>query len=319
MIEYLNLTPESLVIEIASNDGYLLKYFKEKGISTLGVEPSSNVAAIAIGEGIPTEVDFFSLSKAKDLAEKVGEIDLIVANNVLAHVPDIHDFISGISQLVSSTTVVSIEFPHLANLMKFNQFDTVYHEHYSYLSITSLTPIFNFYGLKIFSVENLDTHGGSLRLFVDSIKSHRPIETSVDKTLSLEKIFDPRIKSNRIALQKSALKVRDDLVAEIARIKGEGKKIALYGAAAKGNTLLNFCQIKKSDIEYAVDLNPNKQNLLLPGTHIPVRDITSLNSDPVDAILILPWNLSSEINTQLRKYITNPFVTFRAIPIIEYY
>ncbi len=319
MRDYLELGTDSLVIEIASNDGYLLKFFKELGVSTLGVEPSSNVAAIAISEGIPTEVDFFSLSKAKEISEKVDQVDLIVANNVLAHVPDIHDFIAGISQLVAPRTVVTIEFPHLANLMKFNQFDTVYHEHYSYLSVTSLSPIFKLYGLKVFNVEFLDTHGGSLRLFIDSIESQREVDKSVLETLSLESNFDPRVYSNRSSLQQNVAKVRNDLIEEIALLKREGKRIAIYGAAAKGNTLLNFCEIRKSEIEYAVDLNPNKQNLLLPGTHIPVRDITELNNSPVDVILILPWNLGSEINEQLRDYIENPFVTFRAIPRIEYY
>ena len=319
MKKYLDLTTSSLVLEIASNDGYLLKFFKELGIQTLGIEPSANVAAIAIREGISTEVDFFSFSKSKQLAEELEKVDLIVVNNVLAHVPDIHDFISGISQLVTLETVVSIEFPHLANLMKFNQFDTVYHEHFSYLSVTSLLPIFNLYGLKVFYVENLDTHGGSLRLFVDSVASPRVVDKSVDETLSLEICYDPRILSNRTLLQQNVAKVRNDLIDEITRIRREGKKIALYGAAAKGNTLLNFCEIKKSDIEYAVDLNPNKQNLLLPGTHIPVRDIIELNNNPVDVILILPWNLGPEINTQLKNYIENSFVTFRAIPKIEYY
>ena len=319
MRDYLDLGNDSLVIELASNDGYLLKFFKELGISTLGVEPSSNVAAIAISEGIPTEIDFFSLSKALEISERVGQIDLIVANNVLAHVPDIHDFISGISQLVSMATVVSIEFPHLVNLMKYNQFDTVYHEHYSYLSVTSLSPIFKLYGLKVFNVEKLDTHGGSLRLFVDSIESHRDVDKSVVETLALESYYDPRAFTNRSSLQQNVAKVRKDLIDEITRIRGEGKKIALYGAAAKGNTLLNFCGIKKSEIEYVVDLNPNKQNLLLPGTHIPVRDIAELNKNPVDVILILPWNLGSEINEKLRNYIENPFVTFTAIPTIEYY
>ena len=315
----LKLDSRSLVVEIASNDGYLLDFFKAMGISTLGIEPSRNVAEIAIQKGIATEVEFFTKHLAKQLKDRNVVPDLIVANNVLAHVPDIHDFISGIAELVTLKTVVSIEFPHLVNLMRHNQFDTIYHEHYSYLSITSLVAILDKYGLKIFDLEELDTHGGSLRLYIDSTSSSRLVTKAVKETRALESIYDPRDIANIKALQENVLRVREELILEIRTIKQAGQKIALYGAAAKGNTLLNFCGVSSSDIEYAVDANPNKQNRFLPGTHIAVYGPEKLQNDPVDVVLILPWNLGAEINSQLREIIEYPFVTFRAIPKIEYY
>lgn len=319
MSSSLNLGSNSLVLEIASNDGYLLNFFKLKGISTLGIEPSRNVAEIAIQKGIPTEIEFFSKNVASQLKERNVKPDLIVANNVLAHVPDIQDFLSGVAELVTSETVVCIEFPHLVNLLRFNQFDTIYHEHYSYLSVTSLMPLLDKYGLKIFNVSELETHGGSLRLFIDSASSTRAIEDNVLKIRNLESMFDPRMRENKAVLQKSVLRVKEELTAEIRNLKQSGKKIALYGAAAKGNTLLNYCNVVSTDIEYAVDANPNKQNKFLPGTQIPVYKPEILLTNPVDAVLILPWNLGSEINSQLRKLVDYPIETFRAIPKIEYY
>ena len=319
MIQELGLGKDDLVIEVASNDGYLLQYFAEKNIRVLGIEPSSGVADVAINKGIETRVDFFGQETALKL-RKAGYLPkLMAANNVLAHVPDINNFILGFSIMLDENGVATFEFPLLMNLIKNFQFDTIYHEHYSYLSLTSLIPIFEKNGLKVFDVTHLDTHGGSVRLFVSKNSSTRKISESIKDLLDEEKKFDPR-NLEVIALFKSNVsKIKLDLINELEQLRLKSKKVAAYGAAAKGNTLLNFCGITSIDINYVVDLNPNKQWKFMPGSGIPIVDEQVLIDSPPDVLLILPWNLSTEIKHQL-KYLEKSGTKFlRAIPKLEYF
>jgi hypothetical protein len=317
MTAHLGLTSEDLVIEVASNDGYLLQYFVEAGIQVLGIEPASGVAEIAINKGIPTLVEFFGEEVAKKLSEK-SKPKLLLGNNVLAHVPDIHDFIKGFSLLIADNGLITFEFPHLLSLIRSNQFDTIYHEHYSYLSITALNPIFRNQGLKIINVEKLPTHGGSLRIFVAKVESDWQTQDSVEQTLKQEASADPRDKEVWTSLQERTLRTKLDLLAELVKCKKDGIRVAAYGAAAKGNTLLNYSGIDSDLIEYVVDLNPYKQGNLLPGSRIPIVGENILMESPPDVLLILPWNLFDEIKEQL-SYLSNNGTKFlRAIPKLEY-
>lgn len=318
MIKFLSLDHSDLVVEVASNDGYLLKYFKSNGIQVLGVEPSAGVAHTAIKNGIPTLIDFFGESLAYQIA-KTKKPKLIIGNNVLAHVPNLHDFISGVATLIDDDGVITFEFPHLLNLLKNSQFDTIYHEHYSYLSITALLPIFEQYKLKVFEVEKLLTHGGSLRVFLAKIDSSREIGHSLQRILDEELEFDPRdIKVYKL-LQSKVLKTKNDLVKELYKLKASGKKISAYGAAAKGITLLNYCEINSDVIDFVVDLNPSKQGKYLPGSQIPIVDSKILTSNRPDVLLILAWNLSNEIKLQLNHHINLGMKLLKAIPEVAYF
>jgi hypothetical protein len=317
MTDYLGLSAEDLVIEVASNDGYLLQYFAEAGIQVLGVEPASGVAEIAIKKGIPTLVEFFGEEVARKLAEK-KKPRLLLGNNVLAHVPNIHDFIKGFSLLIAENGLITFEFPHLLNLIRSNQFDTIYHEHYSYLSVTALIPIFKNQGLKIVNVEKLTTHGGSLRIFVAKAESSWQTQDSVGQTVNQEATLDPRDKEVWTSLQERTLKTKLDLLAELVRCRKEGIRVAAYGAAAKGNTLLNYSGIDSDLIEYVVDLNPYKQGNLLPGSRIPIVGENKLLESPPDVLLILPWNLFGEIKEQLSYLSKNGTKFLRAVPQLEY-
>jgi predicted TPR repeat methyltransferase len=320
MKEKLGLTDEDLVVEVASNDGYLLQYFQKVGIPVLGIEPAAEVAAAAKEErNIPTLVEFFGEETANRLVEQNVRPRLMIANNVLAHVPDIHDFVAGFTRLLEDDGIITFEFPHLLNLILLNQFDTIYHEHFSYLSVTSLVPIFAKHGLRIFDVEELDTHGGSLRIFVCKTNSFWKEDSSVEDCIYAEGIHDPRSSNIASKLQISSQQVRVDLCNELERIKESGKTVAAYGAAAKGNTLLNFAGVKSGDIEYVVDRNPHKQGKYLPGSHIPVVSEDYLQKNPPDVLLILPWNLAVELSQQL-EYLKKRGVKFlRAIPSLEYF
>jgi len=318
MIKFLDLKNDDLVIEIASNDGYLLEYFKNKGINVLGVEPALEVAKSAFEKGIPTLTEFFGYELAQKLSTSY-QPRLIIGNNVLAHVPDLHDFIKGFATLIPDNGVITFEFPHLLNLIQKNQFDTIYHEHYSYLSIMSLIPLFAKHKLKIFDLEKLPTHGGSLRIFVAKEISKWEIEDSVSRMVEEEKSFDPRHKEVYGNFQTKAINVRNNLINEICEVKKSGKSIAAYGAAAKGVTFLNFCEISESSIDYIVDLNPNKQNKIMPGTNIPIVGMEYLISNPPDILLVLIWNLASEIQVQLLEVSKNEFKFLRAIPELEYF
>ncbi len=319
MVEMLHLGEEDLVIEVASNDGYLLQYFKQDGIQVLGVEPSLGVANVAINKGIPTIVDFFGEHFATGLVA-TKKPKLMVANNVLAHVPDIHDFIEGFSQLIAEDGIINFEFPHLVSLIKNNQFDTIYHEHYSYLSVMALVPIFESHGLKIIDVEKLSTHGGSIRIYVVPQISSRDTKDSVRNILIEEAVFDPRLEPIWKSLQDRTLQIKINLLNVLTECKKNGLVVAAYGAAAKGNTLLNYSGVDSDLVEYAVDLSPHKQGKYLPGSRIPIVGIEHLEANAPDVLLVLPWNLADEVKIQLTYLADEYGVKFlRAIPKLEYF
>ena len=318
MVERFGFSNKSQVIEIASNDGYLLQYFKELNVPVLGIEPTANTAAAAKLKGINTIVDFFGVKLANSLAAENRKADLLLGNNVLAHVPDINDFVAGLKILLNDEGVITFEFPHLLQLIDKNQFDTIYHEHFSYLSLVAVKQIFEHHQLNIFDVEEVVTHGGSLRIFAKhSNDLTKAISNNVENMLEKEINFgltDLTIYQN---YQAKAEKVKNDFTEFLILAKKEGKKVAAYGAAAKGNTLLNFAGIKKDLLEFVVDASPHKQNKYLPGVHIPVVSIDYLNKQKPDYVVLLPWNLQDEITSQL-NYIKNwdgRFVV--AVPQIE--
>jgi SAM-dependent methyltransferase len=318
IVEMLKLNNDDLVVEVASNDGYLLQYFVELGIQVLGIEPSGGVAEVAKGKGIPTLIDFFGANIATELS-KIRKPRLMIGNNVLAHVPDIHDFIEGFSKLIADDGLITFEFPHLVNLINNNEFDTIYHEHYSYLSITALMPIVEKYGLKFVDIEKLSTHGGSIRVYLVKEQSSWKINDSVKFTLMEESTHDPRSKIIRESVQARAFQVKEDLVNELIKCKRSGIRVAAYGAAAKGNTLLNYAEIGSDLIEYVVDLNPHKQGKFLPGSRIPVVGIEELKSNTPEVILVLPWNLAKEIKEQLSLHMSQRVKLLRAVPSLEYF
>lgn len=300
LTDALNLDETSLVMEVASNDGYLLKHFVDKNIPVLGIEPAANVAAVAEKVGVKTDVAFFGVETARRLVKQGLKADLMAANNVMAHVPDINDFIAGFDILLADDGVLTIEFPHLLNLIEKAQFDTIYHEHYSYLSLLSVETILGAHNLKVFHVEELGTHGGSLRVFACR-------ETS-DKHEASTGLLEVRAKEKTAGLDTLAAyqnftpkveAIRRSLIAFLEKAQKEGKSVAGYGAAAKGNTLLNFCGINTNLINFVVDRNPEKQDTLLPGSHIPVFAPDKIWREKPDYVLILPWNLATEISTDM--------------------
>jgi hypothetical protein len=318
MAVFLDLGKNDHVIEIASNDGYLLEYFKNMGVGVLGVEPAGDVAQAALEKGIPTLIEFFGYDTALKLSTSYRP-RLVIGNNVLAHVPDLHDFIKGFAALISDEGVITFEFPHLLNLIRNNQFDTIYHEHYSYLSLMSLIPLFAIHKLKIFDVEKLPTHGGSLRIFVAKQSSAWEIKASVNHTIKEEKEFDPRRKNVYETFQSNAITAKSEFLEEIRNLKRNNKKIAAYGAAAKGITFLNFCGIDGSTIDYIVDLNPNKQNKYMPGSNISVVSKDFFLQNQPDVLLVLAWNLADEIKAQISSVSTKKLRFLRAIPKLEYF
>jgi len=318
MISLLQLNQNDLVVEIASNDGYLLQYFSNSTIKVLGIEPASGVAKTAIAKGIPTLINYFGESTAVELTQG-QKPKLMIGNNVLAHVPDIHDFIKGFSLLIADEGLITFEFPHLLNLIKKTQFDTIYHEHYSYLSVSALLPIFAQYGLRVINVEKLLTHGGSLRIFVAKNMSSWIVHESVRATIAEESQYDPRDLRIYETLQRKVEGIKHNLLSELIKCKKDGKSISAYGAAAKGVTLLNYCGISNDLIDYVVDLNPNKQGKFLPGSQIPIVGINVFDMKIPDILLVLPWNLSIEIKSQLSSYLKSGMKTIRAIPKVEYF
>jgi hypothetical protein len=300
MIERFAFNRDSLVVEVASNDGYLLQYFNKKQIPVLGIEPTANTAAAAVEKGIDTVVDFFGVRLATRLAAENKKADLLLGNNVLAHVPDIVDFVGGIKILLKDTGIVTMEFPHLMQLVDNNQFDTIYHEHFSYLSFYTVEKIFRSLGLEMFDVEEIPTHGGSLRIYAKHAENKgRPIGPRVAALLEKEAQRGMRTLAYYDHFQESALNIKWALTAFLIEQKLAGKTVAAYGAAAKGNTLLNYCGIKNDLLEYVVDANPHKQGKWLPASHIPVMTESHLKSHRPDFVLILPWNLREEITAQL--------------------
>ncbi len=300
MTERFGLTHESRIVELASNDGYLLQYFKEKNIPVLGIEPTANTADVAIQKGIETIVDFFGIRLAKELVAKNIYADLLLGNNVLAHVPDIIDFVGGMKILLAPKGVITMEFPHLMQLVDNNQFDTIYHEHFSYLSFYTVQKIFESQGLELFDVDEIPTHGGSLRIYAKHIEdSSKPIADNVGTLIKKESAKGLTRLSYYNNFQEKALKIKLDLTEFLLTAKRNRNKIAAYGAAAKGNTLLNYCGIKNDLIEYVVDANPHKQSKWLPASHIPVLSENHLKENKPDYVIILPWNLKDEIVHQL--------------------
>lgn len=300
IIQRLNLTKQSVVVELASNDGYLLQNFVQKGIPAFGIEPAENVASVALEKGIPTVIRFFGRRTASDLAAQGKTADLIIANNVLAQVPDLHDFVDGIRILLKPTGVATLEFPHLCRLLEETQFDTIYHEHYSYLSFTMAEMIFSKHGLTLFEVEELPTHGGSIRIYArhkentspplsDRIQTMRSQEASAGMgRLEIYSAFFEKVKE-----------AKRSLLEFLIRAKRSGKSIAGYGAPGKGNALLNYCGIRSDFLDYTVDRNPYKQGKYLPGTHIPVFPPEKIAETKPHYVWILPWNLKAEIMQQL--------------------
>ena len=300
MVEKFGFNNHSQVIEIASNDGYLLQYFQEKGIPVLGIEPAANTAEVAIAKGIPSLTKFFGIQTARELVAANQQADLLLGNNVLAHVPNINDFVAGMKIVLKQNGILTMEFPHLLQLIEHNQFDTIYHEHFSYLSFLSVEQIFAAHNLTLFDVEELPTHGGSLRIYGKHDHAAFPIISERVTQLKAKEIsaglnrletyifFEQKVKDTKFKLLKFLLTA-----------KAEGKSIVGYGAPAKGNTLLNYCGVDKDLIDYTVDRNPHKQGLFLPGTHIPILHPEKIRETKPDYLLILPWNLKDEVMQQM--------------------
>lgn len=306
-----------LWIEIASNDGYLLQYVKAVGLPALGIEPTESTAAVSRQNGILTISEFFGCSLGKSLAEKGHRADLMTANNVLAHVPNLHDFLGGFCEILKPEGVVTFEFPHLLNLLELNQFDTIYHEHFSYLSLTPLVPLFEKIGLKIFRVQEIPTHGGSLRVFAGLKSSQKKIESSVDQILQKEDTHGLRKPEIYKMFQLKIDQVKNDLLNWLVSEKRQGRRVAAYGAAAKGNTLFNYAGVGRDLICAVADASPYKQNLYLPGSRIPVVSPDQLQKLNPDSILILPWNIREEIADQLRPFLKPQVQMVVAIPKLE--
>lgn len=295
MTERFALDDNSQVVEIASNDGYLLQYFVAKGIPALGIEPAANAARLAEERQVPTEVAFFGRETATELVKRGIRADLTAANNVLAHVPDIADFVGGFAILLKPDGVATFEFPHLLRLMEGVQFDTIYHEHYSYLSLAAVERIFESSGLKVFDVEELPTHGGSLRVYAQLRSGVRETTLELERLRATEALAGLMRMETYTAFDDRIAAVCKDFQSFLANAKAEGKTVAAYGAAAKGNTFLNVCGLSPSEIAFAVDRNDLKQGKLLPGTHIPVHAPTVIEDAKPDYLVILPWNLKTEI------------------------
>jgi SAM-dependent methyltransferase len=294
------LDEASLVVEVASNDGYLLQYVRALGIPCFGIEPTASTAAAARAKGIETLEEFFGVALGARLAAAGKSADLGVANNVLAHVPDINDFVGGFARLLKPNGVATFEFPHLLNLVAENQFDTIYHEHFSYLSLTAVERIFAANGLAVFDVEELPTHGGSLRVFAQiAATGTQPTSARVGELRAREAAAGVATRRFYEGFQARAERAKDDFVAFLIDAKRRGKTVAAYGAAAKGNTLMNFGGCRRDLVRFVVDLNPAKQGKLMPGSRIPIVAEQELRAAKPDYIVILPWNLRAEITTQL--------------------
>jgi SAM-dependent methyltransferase len=295
-IERFGLDQDSLVVEVASNDGYLLRHFVDAGVPVLGVEPAANVAEAAIAAGVPTEVRFFGEAFARELLGRQRSADLLVGNNVLAHVPNLNDFVAGLAQLLKPTGVLSMEFPHLLRLIEEVQFDTIYHEHFSYFSFLAVERVFARHGLEVFDVERLSTHGGSLRIFTcrrDGVD--RPRTAAVEALRSEEKDARLDCLEGYAGFAERVEAVKTGLLGFLNKAKAEGHTVVGYGAAAKGNTLLNTCGVDGSLIDYVVDLSPHKQGHFLPGSRLPIHAPERMFETRPDYVLILPWNLKDEI------------------------
>jgi SAM-dependent methyltransferase len=302
MVPRFHLGKDSLVVELASNDGYLLQYFKQAGVPVLGVEPSGGVARAAIEKkGIPTVVRFFGVETAKDLKREGKTADLIIGNNVLAHVPDLHDFIGGMKVLLGPRGVITVEFPHLMQLMHENEFDTIYHEHFSYFSFATAQKAFEASGFKVFDVDEVATHGGSFRVYAchadDSSKQQSENVRAVQRR---EAAAGLDTLSTYVGFGEKVNQVKRDLLSFLIEAKRAGKRVVGYGAPAKANTLFNYCGIRRDFVDFTADRSPHKSGLFLPGSHVPIVPPAEIEAVKADYILILPWNLKEEIMSQLR-------------------
>lgn len=300
MRERLALGPQSLVIEVAANDGYLLRHVRDAGIPCLGIEPTASTAAAARALGLEIDERFFGRALASELVAAGRRADLMVANNVLAHVPDINDFVAGFALTLKDDGVASFEFPHLLRMVQGCQFDTAYHEHYSYLSLGTVQRVFASQGLQVFDVQELDTHGGSLRVFAQRADTGaRPVSERVEALLAMEAAAGMDAAPFYAGLQTHAVRIRHELLSFLLQAAASGQRVGAYGAAAKGNTLLNFAGVRPDLLPYVVDLNPAKQGRCMPGSRIPIVDMAHLLNDRPDYVLILPWNLRAELTQQL--------------------
>jgi SAM-dependent methyltransferase len=296
----LGLNGDSQVVELASNDGYLLQFFAERGISVLGVEPAANVAEVAVEKGIPTVVEFFGENVGRRLAGET-QADLLLGNNVLAHVPDLNDFVAGMKALLKPGGVITMEFPHLMRLIDENQWDTIYHEHFSYFSFLTVSAVFAAHGLRVFDVQELPTHGGSLRIFAAHSEDGEKRETDAARELAeRERAAGYERLDTYLGYGRRVEQDKRQILGFLIDLKQQGLRIAAYGAPAKGNTLLNYCGVRRDFIDYTCDLNPHKQGHFLPGSHIPIRSPEHLREDRPDVVVILPWNLKDEIVEQLQ-------------------
>lgn len=320
MVKRFGFDSDNQIIEIASNDGYLLQYFKNLGFPVLGVEPAKNIAMAAQAAGIPTLVKFFGVQTAEEMASDNILADLLIGNNVLAHVPDINDFVKGMKIVLKPHGILTLEFPHLMRLMEGNQFDTIYHEHFSYFSFLTVETIFAKHGLTLFDVDELITHGGSLRIYCrHSEDISRPVSNQVIALKEREISAGFRNLSHYHSFSERVLEAKRKILSFLISAKQEGKSVAGYGAPAKGNTLLNYCGIRTDFVDYTVDRSPYKQGLYLPGTHIPIHHPDRIRETKPDYLLMLPWNLKDEIMEQM-SYIREwggKFVVF--IPEVTVY
>jgi SAM-dependent methyltransferase len=299
MIDRLGLDESSHVVEIASNDGYLLQFFHDRQIPVLGIEPAANVAKVALQKGIPTLVEFFGQETARSLADE-SSADLLLGNNVLAHVPDLNDFVAGMKLLLSPGGVITMEFPHLMRLMDDNQWDTIYHEHFSYFSFLTVSRVFEAHGLRLFDVEELPTHGGSLRIYgAHAEDPGKPQSDAARELAERERAAGYEQLDNYLGYGRRVEADKRQILSFLIGLKEQGLRVVGYGAPAKGNTLLNYCGVGRDFIDYTCDLNPHKQGHFLPGSHIPIRSPDAIREDKPDVVLILPWNLKHEIVQQL--------------------
>jgi hypothetical protein len=299
MANELMLNRSSLVMEIASNDGYLLQHFVESDIPVLGIEPAANIAEVAIQKGIRTTIQFFGEQTAKSIKSEYGSADLLLGNNVLAHVPDINDFVKGMKVLLSDTGTITMEFPHLLNLIRYNQFDTIYHEHFSYLSFYTVQKIFAYYGITLFDVEEIPTHGGSLRIYgKHDFDTTREISGNVTNMLQKEILFGINGIDVYKSFEEKVKETKRKLLTFLIEAKNAGKTVIGYGAPGKGNTLLNYCAIRQDFLDYTVDLSTQKQGKFTPGCRLPILDPAVIKQTKPDYILVLPWNLIDEISAQ---------------------
>ncbi len=317
IIQELGLTRQSMVVEIASNDGYLLKNFLNARIPCLGVEPTKSTASAAKKLGIPVIEEFFSKTLGEEIAVQYGKADLIAGNNVYAHVPDINDFTRGLKALLKPNGTITLEFPHALELIMQTQFDTIYHEHFSYLSLHSAIALFEASELRIWKVELLSTHGGSLRVFGCHMSDSRPTQDSVAITLDAEKAGGLREISTYLHFQSEVNRIKDSLLIFLIEQKKNGTRLAAYGAAAKGNTLLNYAGVRPDLIPYVADASPAKQNTFMAGSHIPIVSPENLIEHSPDVVLILPWNISREIVDQLKPHLPKT-VFVVAVPKLQY-